>query len=339
MDFDDILRGIYSVTPEQREAARLNEIEAAILNRDDLDDAVKVINHEFSIDGVPTITKQDVRFRLQFIGDWGLSGSSLAQGLFNTFFPRANLQTYSHYRSLSGFEKIVKNKKLRFYSLVKNFSLEFQQFYFDHDMDGYFKKIHTPTGKPYIEYLMSELFSLCLTGDVNKETTNYCWTNFSKGGHGVKLIFEINSISPDFRKIMYRERRTGFIPSIKNLNQYFLNKYNRHFLFTQTSKFGAFYINNSLSVENEYRFLIKKYTDDYGFASDIKLDEELTRKRGKEIHYIEEDFINPYGEFILKQVQPGPYCSLIEVKRILDEAGLFDVEVLPNYLENEYEGR
>lgn len=327
------------MTPEQRELSRIREVEAAELNKCCLPDAVYKINEEFIKDNIPHISENDIRFRLQIVGDWGLEGSKLSENLFNTFFPKANLDFYSHYRSLEGFEKIVKGKKLRFYSLVKHFGQEFQQFYVDHNMDGYFNKIYLPSGKPYIEYLMSEIFTLCLSGDKDKETINYCWSSFGNQGKGVKLIFEINSRTTDFRKILYRKKKTGAINSIKNLNTFFIKNFNRFFLFSQTSKFGAFYINNSMTLEDEYRFLIKKQTDNYGFASEIQIDNDLTAQYGKEISYIEENFINPYGEFKLKKVQPGPYCDIKEVRRILNEGGFNDVEVLEQYLESEFESK
>lgn len=321
----------------EEEKQRLS-LEADNFNRTHITEVVDKVNDEFSKEGIAPITKNDIKFFMQYIGNVMLGNNLiLSRRLFDRYFEKPSLGVYSHFTSMASFEMIINSGKIRMYNLNKNFYQEFNDFYRHHDMDGYDKRVIN--NMPYCEYLMSELFVFCLSSNEDSRAANARWANFASGGRGVRLVFKVTpSTTDDFRKVCYFKNEAPFVAPIKNLNEHFLKKYNRYFLFAQTSKFGAFYIRNSMSEENEYRFLIKKNTDTYGFNSDITTDEEWSKSAGRKITYIEEPFHNPYATFELVAVQGGCYSDEKEIERILNRHGK-KVDVINKFSEDEFNTR
>lgn len=311
------------------------QLEADNFNRTRITEVVDKVNDEFHKEGIDPITKHDIKFFMQYIGNVMLgSNLILSRRLFDKYFEKPSLECYSHFTTMSSFEKMINSGKIRMYNLNKNFHQEFNDFYRHHDMDGYDKR--RINDMPYCEYLMSELFVFCLSSNEDNRAANARWANFAADGRGVRLVFKLRpKVTDDFRRVFYFKRDNPIVPPIKNLNTHFLEKYNRFFLFAQASKFGAFYIRKVMWEENEYRFLVKKGTATYEFTSKIETDEALSSSLGRKITYIEEPFHNPYAIFELVAVQGGCYSDEKEIERILSKHS-GTIEILKKFSEDEY---
>lgn len=326
-EIKEITKGI-TISANQDEIDRRQK-EAVQLNLTRKPEALQVINNALRDDNIDSINIHDFHFTASTVGNIGLTESTLTKELFDAFFEEGIEGEYSHYMRFGHFESMISRKKLRLYSISKWFKDEFTQFYDDHKLEGYKKRTDALYGLPYYESLMSNLFALCLTDDINADTEKECWNSFAIGGLGVKVVFNVKPLRPYLRKIHYKQEKSK-INSIFNLNKYFKedSDFDRHFNFNGMSRFGAYYLNNKFSTENEWRFLVKH--DCELEELDIEILEDA-HTNGKKIQYIELDFTNLYAEFEIKAVQPGEQCNRNDVRDSLQKAGLGAVEVLANY--------
>ena len=260
------------------------------------------------------LTTYDVEFRPQTFGNKFVMNNDistkegifeynplLSEIIFDHYYPRPNATEFYHFTKLESAIKILSSQSFRLYNLIKNYySDEFYTFYTDHNLEGY-KTNYAPDGDLYETHIMKRTFSLSLAKKSNLTPTqeSYLWQVFSDEAEGVRLEFEVKSYHTDFRDIYYKAPKTSNISLLLNvLDNHFKKIYNRQFALSKISKIGGFYLPNIYDIENESRFLIKQFTDDYDFNFTIHEEEDG-------VAFIELPFLNKYGEFKLKNIHLG----------------------------------
>jgi hypothetical protein len=190
---------------------------------------------------------------------------------------------------------------------------EFTEFYTDHGMDGY-KNGGEVLGIDCSEKsIMSEIYIFSLTSEGFDFEGQSKWNDFGDYGRGFRVEFEIKSKHNDFREVYYSGKHSlKNIPLLKDLFTKIENKYKLPFNFTYSSKIGAFYIKGDFSNESEYRFLIKRLSDDYNafYLNPIIEDAQ------KSIKYIEIPFRSEFADFKIKSIQPGYNCIEKDISKV-----------------------
>lgn len=299
------------------------------LNKTQLNDLIEMVNKILQEQTGETIDKNHIKFYPQYIGNTGIGNTldkKLSNIIFDYYYPKATEQEYAHYTSVSALKGIIcDTKKIRLTSTIKRLKdNEFKLFYADHNLKGYEKE---ENGVSYDEQLMRDLFYISFTEVKNEllEDTRFLWDNFGGSGKGVKLIFEIKTNHTDFRKVFYKDQKTKSESSLLHvLAKKIYDKYEKVFVYAGVSKMGSFFIDEKFNKEIETRFLIKRWSDDYGdkFNFEIKNDENGHP-------FIELDFNSEWGEFKLTKIQPGKECDKQQIEKLVSESGL-SIEVLNN---------
>ena len=299
------------------------------LNETQLNDLIEIVNKILQEKTGETIDKNHIKFYPQYIGNTGIGNTldkKLSNIIFDYYYPKATEQEYAHYTSVSALIGIIcDSKKLRLTSPIKRLKdNEFKLFYSDHNLKGYEKEENNVS---YDEQLMRDLFYISFTEVKNEllDDTRFLWDNFGGSGKGVKLIFEIKTDHPDFRKVFYKEQKTKSESSLLNvLAKEIYNKYEKVFVYAGVSKMGSFYIDDDFNKEIETRFLLKRWSEEYEdkFNFEIKNDENGNP-------FIELDFNSEWGEFKLTKIQPGKECDKQQIEQLVSESGL-SIEVLNN---------
>lgn len=335
MDEQEYMNGIIEKLNRMKEYDKKNII-AAQRNKDNINELVDFVNSIFAKYGVTeTVTKQHIRFYADFIGNIiKVSDKKLSHLIFDRYFPKPERETYYHYTSFNAGTSIIGNKKLRLSNLNKRFQHgEFSTFYEEHGMDGY-KTGGTVMGVDCSENaIMSEIFFLSLTGSAYDFDINSLWRDFGENGEGVRLEFKVTPKTSDFREVFYSTNKDkNCVPLLKELFTETKSKFGVPFNFTYSSKIGAFYIRGRYQNENEFRFIIKRTSDDYEAMHIIPhIVDEATG-----VKYIEVDFLNDYADFELVSVQPGYNNSdddIAEINKLVSALGT-ETRVLPKALEN-----
>lgn len=297
-------------------------------NSTDIDELVDSVNSILENKTGQKISKNHIKFYPQYVGNTGIGETldkKLSQIIFDYYYPVASESEYAHYTSVDVLKSILSQKKIRLTSTIKRLKdNEFKLFYSDYNLKGYEK---TENGNSLDEQLMSELFYISFTENKNEiwDDTRFLWDNFGKAGMGVKLIFDIETDHPDFRKVFYQSEETKSENSLlHSIAKMIDEKYQQVFVYAGVSKMGSFYIDEKFNQEIETRFLIKKWSDNYTNDFDFEI---LKDENG--FSYIELDFQSNWGNFKLKQIQPGTYCNKSEIEEIVCKSGM-DIEVLKN---------
>ncbi len=300
-------------------------------NKDELDDLVKRVNNLFAKHKVAgTISRDHIRFNADYIGNiFKVEDKSLSHIIFDHYFPQPNRTSYYHFTNLSAFGSMLAKKKLRLSNLNKRFADgEFTTFYEEHGMDGYRTGGNVLGIDTSQEAIMSEIFFMSLTGSGYSYGDDSFWNDFGDHGNGVRLEFRVTPKTRDFREVFYSSKgHPASLPLLKELFSEIKDAYGVPLNFTYSSKIGAFYIQGRFKNEDEFRFLVKRTSDDYG-AMHLK---PVVTDPTKGIAYIELDFHNDYAEFELISVQPGFDCSsedLVDIANVVKSSGL-NVRVLP----------
>jgi hypothetical protein len=287
-------------------------------NIEKLDELVGIVNAIFKKNNInETINKTHIKFYADYIGNISnIEDKKLSKIIFDAIYPKPLLERYSHYTTFKGACSILKNKEFWIFNLIKNFDAEeFRLFYEQHNVTGYRDLSETFGIKTDYRSLMAEQFSLCLTSENNKSPS--LWNYFGYKGTGIKLTFEIDSHIPDFREVYYSDKNNPTqIKLFSELSQEIFDKYNYIFNFSNISKIGAFYIHGKFNNEKEYRFLVKRTSDDY----DAWNFEPIIFK--DDVTYIVLPFESRLASFKLKKVSKGPNVSSSDfevIKQIIND--------------------
>jgi hypothetical protein len=285
-------------------------------NNNELTDLVSDINtilRRYNI--TKTITEEQIVFDSELIHNIFLKDKSLSNIIFDHCFPKPTEKIFSHYTTFATFANIVSSRTLRLYNLHKNYAAgEFSEFYEDHGIVGYNDKTKTlgiPTDK---DTIMSQIFCLCLTGFGHDRFETNKWRDFGNFGKGIRIDFEIEPHIAEFRKIYYPKPAKSGIPILKDLFSEIPSKYTLPLNFTGISKIGSYYIKNEFSSENEYRFLIKRTSDEY-LAHHLQPINE-----NESVAFINIALNSPFADFKVISVQPGydfPNEHLDEIENLI----------------------
>lgn len=295
-------------------------------NTNEIDNLVALVNSILLRHGITEqITKSQIRFNADYIGNISfIEDKKLSELIFEKIYPTPKRKTFSHYTKFDKGVSILENSEFWLFNLLQNFAAEeFQLFYKEHGIDGYEVDAETLGVLTGYKPLMSEIFALCLTSEENSSPT--LWNYFADKGTGLKLTFEIESKIPDFREVYYSNIHTPQpISLLQDLFSEIKTQFGYVFNFTYISKIGAFYIKGVFENEQEYRFLIKRGSDNYNAwnLQPIRFQDDIS--------YIVLPFHSEFADFKLIKVEKGPKCDLVEFDKIIPliEAKYLDVEII-----------
>jgi hypothetical protein len=321
------------MTPEQLSEYYDRYNETALLNKDRLMEAVQFINAIFSEDDykiLERVTPEDIEFTYHFLTNRHYTERNeedilvvkkfrrLTQIIFDHYYPKPNGNTFYHYTKLSALRGILKGE-LKLTPLIKNENFdEFKTFYKDHNLIGY-QTNTDESGKVMEQVLMEQCFAICLAmlEGLTEEKESALWTSFGDTHSGVRIELEIKTEHPDFRKIFYRDKSLDKNKLLLNrLNRDTQTRFNRIFTVAGLSKIGAFYLPGDYNIENEVRFLIKKFTDDYEFNFDDSKP------------FIMLPLKSDYADISIKRIKAGKKCNLDNLKEIIIENGYNPTDIL-----------
>lgn len=272
------------------------------LNNTRHDELVDFVNAILSDHGInSTINKEQIRFYPDYVGNISdpIKDKALSTIIFNHCFPPPSLKTYFHFTSFSALKSILTQGRIRLSNLIKRYEDgEFYEFYDKHGLDGYQKGGNVWGMEINTESIMRETFYLSLSGSgIGDEK----WREFANNGEGVRLEFEISTEHPDFRQVFYPTRGVDYLPLMKDLFEKIRERFGYLFNFTYSSKIGSFYLRGKYSSEDEYRFLIKSTTSEYGAYDLISCITDPSKGEA----FIEIPLVSRFGEFKIVSVQPG----------------------------------
>lgn len=231
----------------------------------------------------------------------------LSKIIFDAYYPIPQGTTFYHYTSLSGLRGILK-RELKISSLMKNYDDdEFRSFYKDHDITGYEVNVDD-NGVLMQESIMSQTYAMCfaMPDGLTEARDSALWRSFADNGQGVKIQFNIETKHPDFRKIFYRQKHVVKEKLLFNkINKAIQDKFNRQFTVSGISKMGAFYLPGTYDIENEARFLVKKYTDQYDFNVE------------QHKNHIILPFESQYASISIDGIIPGKQCDMTALNDIV----------------------
>ncbi len=274
-------------------------------NIDEINKLVNLVNCILKKHGISdSINKNQIRFNADYIGNitW-INDKKLSELIFEKIYPKPTKNTFSHYTKFEKGKAIIEKSEFWLFNLLQNFEHdEFKLFYEEHGIDGYKNDAETFDVKTGYRSLMSKIFVLCFTTEENTSPT--LWNHFANNSTGLKLTFEIESKIPDFREVYYSNiTKKQPIELLKDLFTEIKKMFNSPFNFTYISKIGAFYIKGDFENEQEFRFLIKRESDNYNA---LKLQPIIVQD---DISYIVLPFESDYASFKLTKVEKGANCS------------------------------
>lgn len=266
---------------------------------DDLVSLVNTILHKHGIND--SIDKTQIQFNADYVGNiTGIDDKKLSSLIFEKIYPRPTRRTFSHYTKFDKGRALIQKSEFWLFNLLQNFNAEeFRLFYQEHDIDGYEQESETFGIRTGYRPMMADIFALCFTAEEN--TDPELWNYFGGNGTGLKLTFEVDSHIPDFREVYYSNIHTPQpIALLKELFTEIKNQFDYTFNFTYISKIGAFYIKGCFKNEQEYRFLLKRTSDDYNAwgLQPVAFD--------RDISYIVLPFNSDFANFKLVKVERGP---------------------------------
>lgn len=286
-----------------------------------ISEAVEAINQIFSEYGIEQkITKNDIKFTDSFLTNNHYTEKvdiettlfkslrRLSQIIFEHYYPKPKGNKFFHYTTVSALKGILKNE-LKLKPLIKNENYsEFKLFYQDHNLEGYTRNIDE-RGILMERVLMEQCFAICFASpiDLTQHKDKTLWSSFADNGGGVRIEFQIDTQHPDFRQIFYHKNLDKGKLLLNRLAKDTLEKFNRTFALAGVSKIGAFYLPGDYDIENEVRFLFKKFTDEYNFLFDDS--------NG----YIMLPFESDFAKISITKIRAGKLCDIENIRSILVE--------------------
>jgi hypothetical protein len=254
---------------------------------------------------------------------------SLAEKLFDLFFPRAESGVYYHYMPFDSFEKVMSFRSIRLFSTKKKDSIgEFITFCRDLGLDGYWREVTDGNPEGIHAELMDDLFYKSFVSCPNTNAEEL-WETFADQGHGVRLAVQIDTAPgyPDFRHVSYQGN--FFITILAELQEKFATA---GFQFNPQgiSRMPAYYQEGRFSHHNEVRLLVKRPSYDDGFFSNFFSKTELAaffpfavnRDGDQQCNYIDGSLqaqTCSWFQLRLVGVVPGPSCDSAKHNRVLNE--------------------
>jgi hypothetical protein len=178
----------------------------------------------------------------------------ISRAILDTMFPHEPVPaTLYHYTSEAAFAGIVSSGELRLNPIRKRIDEggELKAFAEKHRLDGY---LDTTGGEAFYKELSDDLFYTALTRIPPKDPL-LMWGAFAHG-KGVRLEFLIQTKAAELRAIHYERNGTTLLGDI---NEALRAAGEPPFVPWTLSKIGSFYLNSTVSNEDEVRLLMKRH--------------------------------------------------------------------------------
>jgi hypothetical protein len=252
---------------------------------------------------------------------------SLAEKLFDLFFPRAESGVYYHYMPFDSFEKVMSFGSIRLFSTKKKDSIgEFITLCRDLGLDGYWREGADGNPEGIHAELMDDLFykSFVYSPETNAEQL---WDVFADKGSGVRIAVRVNTTQgyTNFRRVLYQGNPyIGILAELRN-------EYSRagfEFIPQCLSRMPAYFQEERFSYQNEVRLVVKRHAGGGGIISNCFSKEELAesfpfvinRDNNQQCNYIDCSLQTPTCsgfQLSIVAAEPGPSCDLAKLNQIL----------------------
>lgn len=255
------------------------------------------------------INRTDFAVTDSLISDIPVPPHKFKRIIFNNCFPRAKNKTLFHYTSLDALQGISDSKSIWLTCLSKRFHEgEFDELYKKNGMEGYSKR--NIDGISLAESIVDSAYYLSLAPKyLPKMSEDYLWKTFGRNFKGVRieLLFRGLCMPLRPRKVLYDTKDFDLIYEMSEL----VKKYNRLLVFSDLSSAGFFQLNNHLSIENEYRILVKESTAKHlGMIPKMPVNSQ---------YKVIEIGLSPSenNHITIKNVEPGVSCDIKRFNQIL----------------------
>lgn len=220
----------------------------------------KTINAILRAHGVREIGISDITITDKTVNDLVKEEKILSNAIVNKIWPSIDNKVVYHYTSKEAAESILNTSFFRLYNISKRFTEgEIVTFCQNHGLSGYLKK---ENGEPYYKtQLMKNMYYSSFTDTtLTDEQEAYFWRTFAPCD-GVRLKLNIEASNPNFRPMVYENKKGQPIRILSDLVREIKNKHDREFVLSGISRLCAFYLAKDFDVENEYRILFRDWGD------------------------------------------------------------------------------
>ncbi|RVJ46120.1 hypothetical protein [Sinorhizobium meliloti] len=209
--------------------------------------------------------RMDFHLRDKMITELSYKPAGLSEMVLDHMFPKEPApSTVYHYTGFGGFQGIVSSGELRLYPVRKRLGEggELEAFATAHGLHGYLK---TPEGEEFYKILSDDLFYASLTRVPPKDPSTM-WGGFAKVT-GVRLEFlvtpkPLSELRPVHYEPPFPPKKWSPPPTLLNkINDALKEEKFPPFSPSTISRIGAFYLNDTVSSEDEVRLLIKRHRD------------------------------------------------------------------------------
>lgn len=220
-----------------------------------IQDINKILS-EFSIS--EQISISDITVTEKTVSDLVKPDAKLSEAITNYLWSSIPSATVYHYTSLANAEDILNTQIFRLTNISKRYGEgEIETFCKTHELNGYLAK--DENGVPvYKNLIMPNTFYASFTDtNLTKDREDYLWSNFATCD-GVRLKLEITASNPNFRKLVYEQKKGRPIPILFRLINQIKEQYQREFILKGISRLCAFYLSGEdYGIENEIRALYR----------------------------------------------------------------------------------
>lgn len=220
----------------------------------------ETINAILRAHGVREIGISDITITDKTVNDLVKEEKILSNAIVNKIWPSIDNKVVYHYTSKEAAESILNTSFFRLYNISKRFTEgEIVTFCQNHGLSGYLKK---ENGEPYYKtQLMKNMYYSSFTDTtLTDEQEAYFWRTFAPCD-GVRLKLNIEASNPNFRPMVYENKKGQPIRILSDLVREIKNKHDREFVLSGISRLCAFYLAKDFDVENEYRILFRDWGD------------------------------------------------------------------------------
>lgn len=191
-------------------------------------------------------------------------GELLKDCLFDeTNYKLESKNEFIHFTTLQGLDSILESGYLRL-SSIENLTDDLEMTL---ALNKFKKKIKIEIDDDDITNIKQNIF--CLSSCLNTPETisdTYLWENYSNGGSGAAIVFEVENVNPDllFGKVQYGNDNLYVFEQLTSKIVEFKSKFDDFMLdnlYEMVSNIFCFHKTNKFHRENEVRLLISKKKD------------------------------------------------------------------------------
>jgi len=220
----------------------------------------ETINWVLRSHGVREIGISDITITDKTVNDLVKEEKVLSNAIVDKVWPSIDSKVVYHFTSKEATESILNTSFFRLYNISKRFTdREIVTFCENHGLSGYLAE---EDGEPYYKsQLMKNMYYSSFTDTaLTDEQESYFWRTFAPFD-GVRLKLRIEASNPNFRPMVYENKKGQPINILSDLVREIRNKHNREFVLSGISRLCAFYLAKDFDVEKEYRILFRDWDD------------------------------------------------------------------------------